>query len=202
MNRIAKNTESYLKIKRSEFITNIKYVENIEKAKEFISEISEEHKTANHNCWAYVVGKKGNIFHSSDQGEPSGTAGKPMLRQLQSHNLTNIVAVVTRYFGGVKLGIRGLIEAYSSAVEQAVKESGLKRLIDYYYFSIQTDYSEFDKIRHYLEQLENVLFEEGFTTDVKFKIKVKENKLEETKNLLQKFKKNKILEFHHLSNKK
>lgn len=80
---IKKNRNYRCKIKRSEFIAHLAYVETIEEAKEFISQISEEHKTATHNCWAYIVGEKGKTYHCSDAGEPSGTAGKPILNALK-----------------------------------------------------------------------------------------------------------------------
>src|SRR3989339_351950 len=90
-----------IKIKRSVFVCTLDHVESIEKAKAFISRISKENKTATHNCWAYILGEKGEMFHSSDAGEPSGTAGKPMLSILKNYHMTQIAAVVTRYFGGV-----------------------------------------------------------------------------------------------------
>jgi len=97
------------------------YVDSLEKAKQFISRISKENKTANHNCWAYILGEKGELFHCSDAGEPSGTAGKPMLNALQSHCMTNIAAVVTRHFGGVKLGVRGLKSLMSLTISCSIK---------------------------------------------------------------------------------
>jgi uncharacterized YigZ family protein len=116
-----------LKIKRSEFICSLAPVKNLEQAKAFIARVSKEHKTATHNCWAYVVGETGQLFHSSDAGEPAGTAGKPMLNALQHHRLTDIAAVVTRHYGGVKLGVKGLMDAYFAAVDQAVSKARLHR---------------------------------------------------------------------------
>ena len=99
---IGKDVIIEIKIKRSKFIVHLHYAESVKDAKEYISKISTEHKTATHNCWAYIVGEKGETFHNSDAGEPPGTAGKPILNTLKKHNTTNIVAVVTRYFVGVK----------------------------------------------------------------------------------------------------
>ena len=106
-----------LKIKKSLFIGHIKHVTDTESARDFIREIKKQHKQANHNCSAYIVG---DTCFSSDDREPSGSAGKPILNMMRRHNLTNVVIVVTRYFGGVELGIRGLIEAYGAAAEGTI----------------------------------------------------------------------------------
>ncbi len=111
------------KIKRSVFVCRLSYADTIDAAKNFISKVSKEYKTATHNCWAYVVGDSAQISHCSDAGEPPGTAGKPMLNTLLSHNMTCTAAVVTRYYGGVKLGVRGLIEAYALAVDQTIGQA-------------------------------------------------------------------------------
>lgn len=132
--------EKTIKIKRSVFICSLEKVSTVQEAKVFISRISKENKNATHNCWAYIVGDKAEISHSSDAGEPSGTAGKPMLNTLQSHDMTNIVAVVTRYSGGVKLGVRGLIQAYSASVEAAVNMASPVRLIHKTAYTIEVSY--------------------------------------------------------------
>ncbi|MFU8769655.1 MAG: IMPACT family protein [Desulfotignum sp.] len=118
-----------LKIRRSEFTCRLARADAVEAAKAFISKISRENKTATHNCWAYIVGDAGQICHCSDAGEPSGTAGKPMLNVLASHRMTRVAAVVTRQYGGVKLGIRGLIQAYADTVETALAAAKKVKLI-------------------------------------------------------------------------
>ncbi len=130
-----------IKIKRSVFVCRLSYVDTVEGAKEFISKVSKEYKTATHNCWAYVVGDSGQISHCSDAGEPPGTAGKPMLNTLLSHHMTCTAAVVTRYYGGVKLGVRGLIDAYAQAVSKAIDQAPLVRLVKTESFQICLDYS-------------------------------------------------------------
>ena len=116
--------ETKLNIERSIFITTLKGVQTEEEAKAFISEINKKYQDATHNCPAYRIIYNGNILEfSSDAGEPSGTAGLPMLNTLRKHQLLNVVVVVTRYFGGVKLGVRGLIDAYSKAVEIAIEKA-------------------------------------------------------------------------------
>ena len=100
------------KIQKSTFIGHLKHITDFDSAKHFIHEINDLHSQATHNCYAYIFGKNGETSFSSDAGEPSGTAGKPILNMLLRHEMTNAVIVITRYFGGVKLGVRGLIEAY------------------------------------------------------------------------------------------
>ncbi|WP_413907543.1 IMPACT family protein [Desulfobacula sp.] len=146
-----------IKIKRSVFICTLEYVDSIGKAKNFISRISKENKTATHNCWAYILGEKGDVFHCSDAGEPSGTAGKPMLNTMQNHDMTNIAAVVTRHFGGVKLGVRGLIDAYCASVENTIELKKLKKLIQAVSILIEVTYEFNDflliQIKNYLTRI-------------------------------------------------
>ncbi len=152
-----------IKIKRSRFICSLRYVETLAQAKDFISSVSSEHKTATHNCWAYIVGDKGDVCHASDNGEPAGTAGKPMLNVLQSHNMTNISAVVTRFFGGVKLGIRGLIDAYAESVTAAVQLSGLKKIVKTIPYKIELSYGMNDTIVYHLQRFHGKIVETQYS---------------------------------------
>lgn len=114
-----------LEIRKSRFICHLARAGTDEDARGFIAEIKKRHWDANHNCSAYVVGDRGDIQRTSDDGEPSGTAGVPMLTVLQKRELTDTVAVVTRYFGGTKLGAGGLIRAYGQAVSDAIDTVGV-----------------------------------------------------------------------------
>jgi len=149
---VAEDREKELKIKRSIFIAHLHYAKTMQEAKAYISEVADKHKTANHNCWAYIVGDTGQTFHSSDAGEPSGTAGQPMLNILKKYSMTNIVVVVTRYFGGVKLGIRGLIEAYGTAVEGAIELTQLNKLIKLSSFTTTCGYNFAEQLKSKIEQ--------------------------------------------------
>lgn len=173
---IKEAVQAEIKIKRSVFACSLSPIKTPEDAKKIISQISKNNKNATHNCWAWITGEDGHLFHSSDAGEPAGTAGKPMLNALQHAKLTDVAAVVTRYYGGVKLGVRGLIDAYFESVQTAVKKAVLIKnvsmspcRIEVFYeyndtvlnklkgFDIQiirTDYS--DKIIHDIE-VETVL---------------------------------------------
>ncbi|OLT27836.1 YigZ family protein [Nocardiopsis sp. CNR-923] len=125
MRTIRTSGEVETEIRKSRFICALARVDSEEAARDFIAERRREHWNANHNCTAYVLGEDGGVQRSSDDGEPGGTAGTPMLEVLRHRRLTDTVAVVTRYFGGVKLGAGGLIRAYGNAVSAAVEEVGV-----------------------------------------------------------------------------
>jgi len=119
-----KSVSIEFKEKRSLFIAHVEVTRTEDEAKEFIRDISKKFKDATHNCWAYRVGASQVIEYYSDAGEPSGTAGKPILGAIQHAGVTNATVVVTRYFGGIKLGVRGLIEAYGKSAALALEEAG------------------------------------------------------------------------------
>ncbi len=115
---ISGQTVTQKTIEKSRFITTSRHVESEEEAKDFISEISSKYRDATHNCYAYVCDETGNFLRFSDDGEPQGTAGMPMLEVLKTKKLFQIAAVVTRYFGGIKLGAGGLVRAYSGSISE------------------------------------------------------------------------------------
>ena len=174
-----------IKIKRSTFIAHLAYVEDIKAAKEFITKIADQHKTANHNCWAYIVGEKGETFHSSDAGEPSGTAGQPMLNMLKKHEMTSISCVVTRYFGGVKLGIRGLIEAYGESVEAAIADKKLLKLVKLKDYQIETDYSFAETFKYQIGQMQAEVVKAEYSEIVKMFLQIEEHFSEDLGEYLQ-----------------
>ena len=146
INTIEENKEAKIEVKKSQFISNMFYVESEEDAKKYIDEIKSKYHDAKHVCYAYVIDditEEGNSFRiekSSDNGEPSGTAGAPMLDILKKSNLSNVLVTVTRYFGGILLGTGGLVRAYSDATQECLaacsiikKEIGkeIKIVIDY-----------------------------------------------------------------------
>ncbi|WP_160051474.1 YigZ family protein [Nocardiopsis sp. FR26] len=125
MRTIRRDGEHELEIRKSRFLCALARVDSEEVARAFVAERRKLHWSANHNCTAYVLGEDGGVQRSSDDGEPAGTAGLPMLEVLRHRGLTDTVAVVTRYFGGVKLGAGGLIRAYGGAVSAAVDAIGV-----------------------------------------------------------------------------
>ena len=120
----AKEIDVELTVKRSRFIGSVRISLDPDEASEKIKGFPEIFPKANHHCWAYRIGTENILEHCSDAGEPAGTAGRPILGMLKRHSLQNTLLVVTRYFGGIKLGVRGLIEAYGEAAELAVTEAG------------------------------------------------------------------------------
>ena len=148
MKSIKEITEHTLVIKKSEFICTLIPLNDENKINETIGFYKEKYKDATHNCIAYLVGTK---ERANDDGEPSGTAGLPILNVLKKQELSNIIAIVTRYFGGIKLGAGGLTRAYSQAVAEALKEANIveKHLIDVY--DVSLDYSFTKKFEHLLK---------------------------------------------------
>ncbi|WCG36215.1 YigZ family protein [Companilactobacillus farciminis] len=157
-------------IKKSRFIAHIAQVFSEEEANEFIKKIRQQEAGATHNCTAFIVKENVLIERMSDDGEPSGTAGSPILNVLQQQNLQNVAVVVTRYFGGIKLGAGGLIRAYSSTTAEAVKEIGLVENRIQQGFELTIPYHLFDKFDNYAKNEKINLENKQFTADVKCEI--------------------------------
>lgn len=138
--------EVLIEIKRSEFIGKLKKVTSEEQAKDFVSAVKKEHSLATHNCYAYVVFDNGvERVRYSDDGEPQGTAGLPILNVLKNKGLYNVAVVVTRYFGGVKLGAGGLVRAYSDAAAGACNNAKVSRCVLCTLFSVGFSYDHYKK---------------------------------------------------------
>jgi len=150
---VAQNITQELKIERSLFIGHTASATDEEEAKEFITRVRGEHSQATHNCYAYRLGQTAQpIEYYSDHGEPSGTAGRPILNAILQADLTNTVVVVTRYFGGKKLGIRGLIDAYHSTAALVLAAAGQKVIIPSFRLSITCEYNCLSQINYLLEK--------------------------------------------------
>lgn len=139
-------------IKKSRFICQLKRVESEEEARQLIATIKKEHYKASHSCSAMIIGEKATIKRSSDDGEPSGTAGIPILTVLEKHDLTNVVAVVTRYFGGIKLGAGGLIRAYAGSVANALTQSGLITVKEQAGLQVTLTYPQYQIYANFLDK--------------------------------------------------
>ena len=153
-------------IKKSRFICHAKRVYSEEEARDFITAIKKEHYKATHNCSAFIVGERSEIKRTSDDGEPSGTAGVPMLGVLENHNLTNVCVVVTRYFGGIKLGTGGLIRAYAGSVALAVKEIGIIEIKEQAGIQIHMTYAQYQEYGNFLKEHNLIELETNFTDQV------------------------------------
>lgn len=166
-------------IKKSRFICHLKRVYTEEEARAFISEIKKEHHKANHNCSAFTLGERQEIQRSSDDGEPSGTAGVPMLEILKKREITNVCAVVTRYFGGIKLGAGGLIRAYAGSVGHALDQVGLVKFVTQEQLILTLDYGNYDGLQRFLSTQGLVISESEFLSDVTVKLFVDLDKTEQ-----------------------
>ena len=147
--------ESEYEEKRSRCLGHLRPVETEEEARLFITEMKKKYHDARHNCWCYRI--RGGAVRYSDDAEPQGTAGLPMLEILQREGIENAVCVVTRYFGGVLLGTGGLLRAYQKAAKGAVEDAGISVVRAWTKMSIVCDYSDYEKIRSELEQQNAVI---------------------------------------------
>jgi uncharacterized YigZ family protein len=143
-------------IKKSRFITLLAPTCGIDAAKAFIQQVREEHPTARHHCWAFVAGAPDDSqqLGFSDDGEPSGTAGKPILAQLMGSGIGEITAVVVRYYGGIKLGTGGLVKAYGNGVQQALKQLAVSHKVPLTEYTLQCDYAQLALVENLLQQSE------------------------------------------------
>jgi len=163
--------------KKSKFIANIYRVENIEDAEEKIKIIKKKYHDARHNCVAYRVYENGQIVEkSSDDGEPSGTAGGPMLNILQKSNLCNVVVIVTRYFGGILLGTGGLVRAYSDATQKAIEKCIKLYKIEGIEIEVKLDYANLDIFKYYCKNNEIKITNIEYGEDIILKIEMEKNR--------------------------
>ncbi len=152
---IKENVSAEITEKKSRFIANVFYVESVEEAEEYIKQIKKKYNDARHNCFAYAIETKddGILVKYNDDGEPQGTAGSPMLKMLLEQGLSNILVVVTRYFGGVLLGTGGLVRAYSGALAEALKKAEIVEKAKGYEAKIKVEYNSFEPLKYYLDKM-------------------------------------------------
>lgn len=164
------NTETIFseEIKKSQFITYLRHTEGIAQAKAFWAEIKALHPQARHHCWAAVAGSPSDSqqYGFSDDGEPSGTAGKPMLSYLLGSGLGEVSAVVVRYSGGILLGTGGLVKAYGNGVKQALAHVETRRKVLRKNYRLQCDYDQFHSLQNLLTEYDVELVEQQFMADI------------------------------------
>lgn len=165
---IKENGTYELNIKKSRFICSLQRTDTEEDAQTLIDRIKKEHPKANHNCSAYLIGENSRIQRASDDGEPSGTAGVPILEVLKKNELENVTAVVTRYFGGIKLGAGGLIRAYGKSASSALKEIGIVEKKLHQFLSVVVSYHMSGKLQNDLHQSPYRLESVDYTDQVTF----------------------------------
>ncbi len=164
--------------KKSRFIATLEKIETEEDALAFIAKMKKQYWDARHNCYAFVVGKNQELQRCSDDGEPNGTAGRPMLDVLLREELHNMAVVVTRYFGGTLLGTGGLVRAYQKAVHEGLKNSIVIEKMLGRILTIETDYNGIGRIQYILAQQQISTLESSYTDKVEIKVMVPVDKLE------------------------
>lgn len=174
-----KGGEGELTEKKSRFIATTLPVDSEEEALAFIETVKKKYWDARHNCFAYVVGERNELARCSDDGEPQGTAGKPMLDVLLGEGIHNIAVVVTRYFGGVLLGTGGLVRAYSGAVKEGIASSVIITKMRGVKLEIGTNYTGLGKIQYLLGQREIKILCSEYTEDVTLTVMVKKEEAAE-----------------------
>ena len=174
---IEKDCENEIIIKNSRFITILIKINDKDKVNSFLQDIKIKYPKATHYCYGYIIN---DYKKSSDDGEPSGTAGIPILNVLEKENITNVLAIVVRYFGGIKLGAGGLVRAYSKAVREAIKNSNLIELANGKKIEINFNYSDEKNINYILK--EEQIIKKDYSDKVTYIALIKDNILEKLKN--------------------
>ena len=158
MYSIKNNIENATIIKKSKFITKLYKIDNIDEIKDILDKLNKKYNDSTHICYAYIIDGKEKC---SDNGEPSGTAGMPILNVLKKNNLDHILAVVIRYFGGIKLGAGGLTRAYSNSVIEAISKDNIIELVKGYYVEIEFDFSQKKTVDYILKDknIKEIIFD-------------------------------------------
>lgn len=171
-------------MKKSKFIATVSLADNEEAALSFIDDLKKKYWDASHNCYAYIIGANNSIMRYSDDGEPSQTAGKPMLDILLAKELTNLVVVVTRYFGGTLLGTGGLVKAYQSATLEGLNNSIIIKKEVGSHIQLITDYNIIGKIQYYIGQEKLALISSEYTDTVTLELIISLDRINDFKNRL------------------
>jgi uncharacterized YigZ family protein len=173
------------KIQRSVFIGHAAPVATEDEARDFIAQIRREHATATHNCYAYALGTGAEPFlYHNDHGEPPGTAGRPILNAIRKTGLTNTVVVVTRYFGGKKLGVRGLIDAYHSVALQVLAKAGKAPIVPSFTLILTCDYAQLSPVNQVLHACQATTLETTYGQQVSLRLCIPEENREELTSAL------------------
>ena len=179
---IEKIAEGYITERKSKFISYILPIESEEEVKEILDEYRKKYYNARHVCWAYMLGHAREDFRSNDDGEPSGTAGRPILGQINSYELTNVLVLVVRYFGGTLLGTGGLVRAYKEATVAAIENAAIvEKTIDDT-FVLKFEYPLLNEVMRVLNQYEEAKWTQNFTETCEMEITIRQSQSEELVN--------------------
>ena len=172
---IAEPAEAIYKERSSKFLTYAYPVENEEEIKELLDALRKEYYDATHHCYAYRLGPQGDLFRANDDGEPSGTAGKPILGQLLSADLTNCLVVVVRYFGGTKLGVSGLIQAYKESTAEVIAVSNIiEKTVDRV-IKVDFSYISMNGVMRIIKEMNPRIDEQIFDNLCTMKLRIRES---------------------------
>ncbi len=181
---VKENYESEIEIKKSIFIGHIFHTDTVDEAIDYLEQVRKKHYKATHNCYAYIIGENKEHQKASDDGEPAKTAGRPILNVIEQNDLTNVLIVVTRYFGGIKLGAGGLIRAYSASAADVVQKANLIKKETTMKMNLMYDYSLHGKIEDFLRKSGFMLETPSFLDRVSYNIYVNINFLDKFKEEL------------------
>lgn len=183
---IEKSTEAIFKDKGSKFLAFAYPVESDQQIKEILNQLKKEHHTANHHCYAYRLGADKMNFRSNDDGEPNNTAGKPILGQIQSNDLTNVLIVVVRYFGGTLLGVSGLINAYKNSAADVIKASTIIEKQILFNYTIQFYFEHLNDVMKLLKQLDCKITSQQFDNNCEISFSIRKDNSEQCEEKLKK----------------
>ncbi|MCF2658111.1 YigZ family protein [Parabacteroides distasonis] len=179
-------SEGYYSEKRSRFISYAIPVRTLEEVKEAIAKYRKEYYDARHVCWAYMLGHERLNFRANDDGEPSSTAGKPILGQINSNELTDILIVVIRYFGGIELGTSGLIVAYRTAAAEAIAAAEIEERTVDETFTIQFEYPYLNSVMRIVKEDGPTILAQQFEMDCEMTLRIRQGEAERLRNRLLK----------------
>lgn len=185
---IKKQSEGLFKDRGSKFFAYAYPIKNEPKAKEKINQLKKQYHDARHHCFAYKIGVQNPILRANDDGEPSNSAGKPILNQIEAHDLTNVLIVVVRYFGGTLLGVGGLINAYRTASQAALKNTQIIKKTINDTVHLHFEYQDMNPIMQLIKKENIEIIEQNFTTNCQLKIEVRKKHTEKIINQINQLK--------------
>ena len=181
-----KTGEGYITEKRSKFLAYAHHVENVDEVKDLVAKYRKKYYDARHVCWAYMLGHERTDFRANDDGEPSSTAGKPILGQINSNELTNILVVVIRYFGGVLLGTSGLIVAYRDAAAAAIADSTVETRLIEEEISYTFTYPMMNDVMRIVKDMQPRIVSQTFDNTCEMRLAIRKSQAEALKTKLSK----------------
>lgn len=179
---ISESSEGIYEEKRSKFLSKAIHIEDVNKAKEIILNAKKEYYDARHNCYAYIIGEDKKQQKFFDDGEPSGTAGAPIIEAINKRDLTNILVIVTRYFGGIKLGAAGLTRAYNKAANIALDNAKIIKMENFFNIKLTVDYNLLSSVEYYLRKENITIKNSDYGENVTLNILTEKDKTEKVKN--------------------